>query len=153
MNEVQLFLAYAIQLEREAARRYDELRAIMHTAGNAEVAAFFTSMALFARRHLNEAMERGGFHEIPEMDWREFRWPTGMSPEAPSWEGVDAMMDVQAALLLALDGEHRSHVFYSQMHAATQDPEVKRFAGEFAAEEAEHVAELQKWLARAPMAE
>lgn len=152
MNEVQLFLAHAIQLEREAARRYDELRAIMSTAGNAEVAEFFTSMALFSRRHLDDAMQRGGFHAIPEMDWKDFRWPTGQSPEAPAWEGVDALMDVQAALLVALEGEHRSQVFYSQVRDATSDPEVKRFAGEFAAEEAEHVAELQKWLSHAPLA-
>src|SRR6516225_2255049 len=104
MEEIQLFLAHAIQLEREAAHGYDELRAMMQSAGNKEVAAFFGEMATFARRHLEDAMQRGGFREIPQMDWREYRWPGGVSPEAPSWEGVDAQMDVQAALLVALAG-------------------------------------------------
>ncbi|WP_341674868.1 ferritin family protein [Niveibacterium sp. SC-1] len=148
MEEIQLFLAHAIQLEREAASRYDELQAMMQSAGNKEVAAFFADMARFARRHLEEAMQRGGFREIPQMHWSEFRWPSGVSPEAAAWEGVDALMDVQSALLLALDGEDRSRSFYSQVRDATQDPDVRRFAAEFAEEEAGHVEALHHWIER-----
>jgi len=148
VEEIQLFLAHAIQLEREAAHGYDQLRAMMQSAGNKEVAAFFGDMATFARRHLEDAMQRGGFRKIPQMDWREYRWPSGVSPEAPSWEGVDALMDVQAALLVALAGEESSRRFYSQVRDATKDPEVRRFAAEFADEEAEHVAALHEWIER-----
>jgi rubrerythrin len=57
-------------------------------------------------------------------------------------------MDVQAALLVALEGEEGSRRFYSQVRDATQDPEVRRFAAEFADEEAEHVAALNQWIAK-----
>ena len=37
MNDVETFLAHAVQLEREAARRYEELAAAMATEGNREL--------------------------------------------------------------------------------------------------------------------
>jgi len=64
MDDLHLFLAHAIQLEREAARHYEELTEQMQTAGNSEVAVFFRQMAVFSRKHLGEAMERGGFRTV-----------------------------------------------------------------------------------------
>ena len=37
MDDVNLFLAHAIQLERDAARRFEDLMHSMQTAGNREV--------------------------------------------------------------------------------------------------------------------
>ena len=150
MTELQLFLAHAMQLEREAAQHYTELAVMMLRADNDEVAGFFLTMADFSRRHLHEAMLRGGFHGVPHMDSREFRWPGGVSPEAVQWDSFSAIPDVQAALILALDGEHRGYEFYSKVEALTQNAEVRACAAEFASEEAAHVAELQKWLSRTP---
>ena len=58
------------------------------------------------------------------------------------------MIDTHNALELALDGERRGHAFYADIASTTGDPEVKAMAREFAAEEAEHVAELEKWIGR-----
>ena len=44
MQDVEIFLAHAITLEREAARRYEELAAAMGTEGNAELRRFFTEI-------------------------------------------------------------------------------------------------------------
>ena len=151
MNEIQLFLSHAIQLERESALRYEQLHAAMTHAGNAEAAAFFGAMAVFSRKHLDEAIARGGAHAIPELDPNAFRWFGGVSPEAPELDALNELADLQTALMMALQGEHRSHVFYSQVRNLTTNDEVRRIAGEFAAEEAEHVAELQKWLSRTPV--
>ena len=151
MTPVQLFLVHAIELEREAARCYQDLTTRMEHAGNTEVAAFFSTMGVFARRHLEDAMLRGGFHETPHVDPRELRWPGGVSPEAPVWQDAIGEMDVQAALILALDGEHRSFCFYRNVSERSGDPDVQRIAAEFAAEESEHVAQLQGWLARVPV--
>ncbi|GAA5171826.1 rubrerythrin [Viridibacterium curvum] len=151
MNEIQLFLSHAIQLEREAAERYQELHAAMTEAGHGEASAFFGTMAVFAHKHLDEAVAMGGSHALPELDPNAFRWFGGVSPEAPDLESLSSMVDLQTALLMALQGEHRSHVFYRQVSELSQDPEVRRVAGEFAAEEAEHVAALQQWLARTPV--
>ncbi|MBZ0091954.1 MAG: ferritin family protein [Sulfuricellaceae bacterium] len=148
MDDVQLFLAHAVELEREAARRYEELAETMRTERNAEVEAFFRRMAAFSRKHLALAVERGGFRRLPALSASEYLWPDGISPEQYDWIGVDALMDVCNALDLALDGEHRGYAFYAGIAAITRDPEVKAMAKEFAEEEAEHVAELKKWIAR-----
>ena len=44
MNDVERFLVHAIQLERDAARRYEELAAAMQTDGNADLKAFFSQI-------------------------------------------------------------------------------------------------------------
>jgi rubrerythrin len=147
MNDVERFLAYAVTLEREAARRYEELAAAMGTEGQNELKAFFARMAHFSRLHLAQAVARAGFRELPDIAPHEFEWPDGSSPETAGWAGVDAQMDSLDALLLALDGERRGHAYYAAVAATTTDIELRGLAGEFAAEEAEHVAELERLIA------
>jgi rubrerythrin len=149
MNNVELFLAHAVQLERDAARRYEELTAMMSTAGERELQAFFASMASFSRMHLSQALQRAGWHQIPKLLPHEWRWPDGLSPEAADWVGVDAQMDARSALVVALDSERRGHAYYAAIAAITEDPEVRALAEEFAAEESEHVAALERWLSHA----
>lgn len=149
MNDVELFLAHAIQLEREAARRYEELSAAMGTDGNQELKAFFNRMAHFSRLHLSDAMKRGGFRELPVLAPEAFSWPDGVAPEVAEWAGADGFMDAQAALELAMASEQRGHAYYAAVVATTTDAELKALASEFADEEAEHLAELQKLLAAA----
>ena len=150
MNDVERFLAHAIQLEREAARRYEELSAAMGTEGNRELKVFFGRMAHFSRLHLAQAAERGGFRELPVLQPDEFEWPDGTSPETAGWAGVDALMSPRAALDLALAGERSGHAYYAAMAATTTDAELRDIASEFASEEAEHVRELEKLIAACP---
>lgn len=148
MEDVHFFLAHAIQLERESARRYEELAEAMQSLGSAEVADFFRQMAHYSRLHLNEAMARGGFRYPPDLRPEEYRWPDGSSPEAAAWAGVDGFMDVAAALELALDGERRSYDFYRDVAAASGNPNVVALAREFAEEESGHVRQLEARIAR-----
>jgi rubrerythrin len=148
VEDVNVFLAHAVELEREAARRYEELAESMRADNNVEVEKFFRQMAVFSRKHLALAMERGGFHELPALSAEEYIWPDGVSPEQFDWIGVDAMLDVNSALALSLDGERRSFAFYAGIAVNTRDPEVKMMAKGFADEESEHVALLEKWIAR-----
>ncbi len=150
MNDVERFLAHAVQLEREAARRYEELAAAMQTLGNRTLHEFFSRMAHYSRLHLAQARARAGFRELPALAADEYEWPDGISPEIADWAGVDALMDARAALLLALDGERRGHAYYATMAATTGDAELRAIANEFASEEAEHVAELEKLVAACP---
>jgi rubrerythrin len=147
MNDVERFLAHAIQLEREAARRYEELAAAMQTDGNGGLRIFFTRMAHFSRKHLAEAQARGGFRELPDLGPDGYDWPDGTSPETADWAGVDAQMDADDALRLALASEIRGHAYYAAISATSQDMELRHLAGEFADEEASHVAELEKIIA------
>ena len=146
MNNVELFLAHAVQLEREAARRYEELSEAMATAGNRELKEFFGQMAFFSRKHLAEATARGGFRDLPPLAADEYDWPDGTSPETADWVGVDPLMSAREALELALEGERRGHAYYAAVAATSPDPEVRGIAGQFADEEADHVRELEKWI-------
>jgi len=148
MQDINVFLAHAVELEREAARRFEELAESMHTEGNTSVEKFFRQMASFSRKHLTQAMERGGFRHLPALATDEYDWPDGISPEQFDWIGVDGMLDASSALALALNGERRSQAFYADIASSTADPDVRTMAREFAAEEAEHVAELEKWIGR-----
>ncbi|AJE22569.1 ferritin-like domain-containing protein [Azotobacter chroococcum] len=145
MDDIQRFLAHAIQLEKESARRYEELAEAMQSLGSMEVAEFFRQMAHYSRLHLKEAMQRGGFHDLPTLAAEDYDWPEGSSPEAAAWAGVDGFMDVPGALALALDGEQRSRDYYRSVAETARDPEVTRMASSFAEEEAEHVAWLEAW--------
>ncbi|MFT3848131.1 MAG: ferritin family protein [Propionivibrio sp.] len=49
MDDIYAFLAHAVQLETDAARRFEELAEQMRTAGNSEVQEFFQQMAEFSR--------------------------------------------------------------------------------------------------------
>ncbi|MCW5666353.1 MAG: ferritin family protein [Piscinibacter sp.] len=147
MNEVERFLAHAIALEREAARRYEELAAAMRTEGNGELAGFFAKMAHYSRLHLAEAQLRGGFRTLPVLAPHEFEWPDGIAPETADWAGVDALMDGAAALQLALESELRGHAYYAAVAATSRDPETVRLVREFAAEEAQHVVDLRRLIA------
>lgn len=147
MDKVQKFLAHAVQLEREAARRYEDLAACMQTDGNADLRDFFQRMARFSRMHLADALQRGAFREVPNLAPHEYEWPEGMSPEVADWAGVDALMDRPAALQLALDCERRGHAYYAAVACTSTDPEVRLLASEFAAEEQGHAQEIERMLA------
>ncbi len=148
IEDIHLFLVHAVQLERDAARQYEQLAQIMQTAGNTEVQTLFQRMGLYSRRHLKDAMDRGGFRELPTLAPEDFQWPDGVSPEAASWHGVDGMIDVATALDLALASETAGHAFYADVAARSSDAEVVRMACEFAKEESEHVRDLKAWIQR-----
>lgn len=149
MDSIRKFLAHAVRLEAEAARRFDELAEVMATHGNGEVEATFRQLADFSRLHLKEAMMRAGFRHITDLPAGGYEWPNGESPEAVPWWGVDGMMDVGDALALALQSECSGLDYYKSVAQNTSDPRVRRMAEEFAAEEAEHVAELKRMIAKA----
>ncbi len=148
MQSVEEFLAHAIRLEEEAALRFDELAEACLTNGNAEVAAFFRQMAEFSRLHLADARNRGGFRTLPVLPPSDELWPEGMSPEAAGWEGTDPFLTVSRALEVALESEKQGLAFYADVADATDDAEIRGMAREFAEEEAEHVAQLEVWIAR-----
>ncbi|HET9953569.1 MAG TPA: ferritin family protein [Polyangiaceae bacterium] len=149
MDNVELFLAHAVQLERDAARRFEDLMHSMHSAGNYEVEALFRRLGEFSRLHLKAATARSGFQSLPALQPHEFQWPEGTSPEAARWRGVDGALDVLSALELALEGEECGMRFYEATATSSGNPEVVRMAREFASEEADHVSELQRWIQRA----
>lgn len=147
MQSVEEFLAYAVNLESEAADRFGQLADAMEACGNREVGRLFRRLADYSRLHLADARARSGFRDIPVMKPDEFIWPGLESPETAAIWAADPFMSREAALEIALDAETASHDYYQSVLDTTTDPEIKVLAREFAEEESEHVAELQKWIA------
>ncbi len=149
MLTVEEFLAHSIHLEAEAATRFGELADAMESAGNKEVAQLFRQLANYSRLHLADAKARAGFRDIPELQSGDLIWPDLESPECAAIWGADPMIGRDEALEIALAAETAGHDYYKSVRDTTADPEIKRFAAEFAEEEAGHVAELKKWIAAA----
>ena len=146
MNSVQGFLMHAIRLESAAAQRSDEFADAMQTWGNREVEAFFRKMAEYSRTHLKEAMDRAGLRLVSELPADGYDWPDGVDPESADWWGVDGLMGIEQAIENALEGEKRGLAYYEGIAAGTSNTRLKSLAEEFAAEEREHVAELERVL-------
>ena len=142
------FLAHAIALEHEAAERYLELADMMEAHRNDPVSALFRDMVGYSRMHHDSIVERARSVQLPTLRSWQFRWR--QPPEAGGDEAFDSTLDAYSALRYARENEARALDYYASVGQQSSDPEVKRLAGEFAAEETEHVEALEDWLARTP---
>lgn len=147
MQTVEEFLAHAIQLETEAALRFGQLADAMASAGNQEVSKLFRRLAHYSQLHLADAKARAGFRNLPALLEADYQWPDIESPEAAAIWAADPFIGREQALQVALAAERAGLAYYSDMLHATQDPEILAFAKEFAEEESQHVAELERWIA------
>jgi rubrerythrin len=142
------FLAHAIALEEEAAERYLELADMMEAHRNDPVSAIFRDMNRYSRLHGEAVRARAGGEPLPKLRSWEYRWSS--PPEVGGEEGFDYMLEPYNALRYARANEIRAMEYYRTVAEETTIPEVRRLATEFAAEEQEHVAALEKWIARTP---
>jgi rubrerythrin len=140
------FLAHAIAMEQEAADRYLELADMMEAHRNDAVSQVFRDMCRYSEMHRDSIRARAGAVELPKLKSWQYRWRT--PPEVGGDEAFDYMLEAWNALRYARGNEMRSLKYYRAVAAEAQDPEVKRLAGDFAAEEREHVLALDQWLAQ-----
>jgi rubrerythrin len=151
-DDLGTFLLHAMVLEDEAAARYNELADAMEVHHNREVEVLFRQMAELSRLHLNEATEHASLHAggRPQMKPWEYDWPGQESPESGRLESSHYLMTPQQVLDLALEAELSAHDFYDSVARQASDESIRVLAAEFAAEEAEHVEVLRRWLALYP---
>lgn len=142
------FLAHAVALEQEAADRYLELADMMEAHRNDAVSAVFRSMTRFSQMHCDAIKLRIGSTKLPQLKSWEYRWTS--PPEVGGEEGFDYLIEPYNALRYARENEMRAMQYYRSVAAESTDAEVKRLAGEFAHEETEHVAALDKWIELTP---
>lgn len=147
METVETFLAYAIQLEREAVDRFGQLADAMDACGNRAVGKLFRQLSDYSRLHLADAQARAGFHDMPQMTVDDYQWPDIESPETAAIWAADPFIGREEALLIALEAERAGYDYYKRVLDTTDDPEIKVLAKEFVDEERGHVAELEKWIA------
>ena len=142
------FLAHAVALEQEAADRYLELADMMEAHRNDAVSSVFRDMNRFSQLHRDEIKARVGTIELPRLKSWEYRWSS--PPEVGGEEGFDYMMEPYNALKYARANEMRAMEYYRSVAVQAADAETRRLATEFADEETQHVAALDKWLALTP---
>jgi rubrerythrin len=147
MESVELFLAYAIRVEEEAALRFGQLADAMEACGNREVGRLFRRLSDYSRLHLADAKARSGFRDIPKIKTDDFEWPDLESPETAAIWAADPFLGRREALEIALAAEQAGYDYYKKILDETHDPEIKALAREFVEEESAHVAELKKWIA------
>lgn len=142
------FLAHAVALEQEAADRYLELADMMEAHRNDAVAAVFRDMARFSQMHRDSIKSTVGAIELPQLKSWQYRWRS--PPEVGGEEGFDYMIEAYNALKYARANELRAMHYYRSVAEESAEVEVLRLATEFASEETEHVAALDKWIALTP---
>lgn len=145
-DTIEVFLAHAVNLEREAAERFGQLADAMDAAGNREVGKLFRRLGEYSRLHLTDAKMRSGFREIPDIPQTELNWPGFESPETAAIWAADPMIGREEALQIARNAEQAGLDYYKSVSESSSDPEIKALAKEFYLEESEHVAELDKWI-------
>ena len=142
------FLAYAIAIEAEAAERYLELADMMEAHNNLETAAVFRDMSRFSVKHGDEIARRATGLTLPRLVSWQYRWKT--PPEVGDINDIHYLMTPYHALRYAHDNEVRGMNYYREAASGSDDSEVKRLGNDFANEEAEHVAALDKWIDLTP---
>jgi rubrerythrin len=150
MTDLDTFLAYSVALEEEAAERHDELADMMEVHNNPEVAETFRKLAHYSRLHAREIRDRSKGSDLPRIAPWDFGWETMEGPETADIGEMNYLMNAVQALRVAMGNEQRAHDFYFAISGESPDAEVRALAAEFADEEKEHLALLEKWLAKMP---
>jgi rubrerythrin len=137
-----------VALEQEAADRYLELADMMEAHRNDAVSAVFRRMTQYSQMHGDSIRLRVGSIVLPQLKSWEYRWRS--PPEVGGEEGFDYLIEAYNALLYARENEVRAMEYYRSVAEKATDAEVRRLATDFANEEAEHVAALDKWIELTP---
>ncbi|WKW49653.1 2Fe-2S iron-sulfur cluster-binding protein [Rhodomicrobium lacus] len=148
IRSLEEFFGYAVKVEEDAAIHYDQLSKSMADVGNTEVAELFAKLAEFSRLHLAEAQKRAGTIDPSLHIPADYVWPDHVTPERTALWAGDPTLSRLDALKAALQGEKRGYEFYYAVAHVSKDPAIVAEAKQFVKEEAEHVAELEKWIAR-----
>jgi rubrerythrin len=143
-------MAQALQMEREAVARYTELAEMMETHNNVEVAALFRKMAEYEGHHVAQILADMGWADETVAPRVAGSWATPESPEAVPIDEMHYLMHPWHALQLALAAEQRAVNFFDALVRTSTDENIRRAAEEMRAEEVEHVALVQAWLAKVP---
>jgi rubrerythrin len=150
VRSVTELLAQALAIEREAAERYAEFARFMADRERGELAELFARLARLERDHARFIEQRTGPLHAPAVVEAEVRWLESGPPEPAVHEWLARMIGPREALAIALEAERRAQAFFAGLAESVDDEGVRRLAREFAEEEAEHAARLERALAAEP---
>jgi rubrerythrin len=142
------FMALALAMEAAAADRYAELADTMQAHNNTETAELFRRMAAIEARHAREIRAQIGERGIEATR----RWEAANAAEAECapTESLHYLMLPWHALMIALENERRAEQFFAQLAKVATSDAVREAAERLCAEEREHVALIEAWLAKVP---
>ena len=143
-------MSQALAMEREAVARYQELADIMATHNNTEVAALFREMAGYEQHHVDHILADMGWTDDVIAPRNSTMWALDDAPESVAFDEVHYLMHPWHALKLALAAEQRAQAFFEQLVRDAPTEPIRRAAEDMRDEEAEHVALVEKWLAKVP---
>jgi rubrerythrin len=143
------FMAQALAMEIEAARRYAEFADAMDTHNNRDVAELFRKMAAIESRHAEQIMASMGWASPPP-ETGALAWRGADPPESPPADDVHYLMQPYHALQLALAAEKRAARFFGDLARVATVDAVREAALQMQAEEREHVELVKAWLRKVP---
>ena len=138
-------MAQAHAIEREAEQRYLDFADILENHNNPEVAQVFRSIAREEHEHAHRIRERMGWRSAPDVP----RVPPGA--HVPELERAHYLMQPWHVLHLAIEAERAAHDLFAAIVRESTDPAVGEAAAQLQADESEHIAMLEAWLARVPL--
>ena len=154
IRTIEELLAHALAIEREAAARYREFADQMLIHNNRAVAELFEWLAEMESQHHARLQERARDHIPAPLKPCEYRWVDPESPEACSLDALCYLMSPRHGLEIALANERRAFRFFENVGQSFDCAEdVRHMAWEFAAEEKDHVARLERMIERTPAPE
>ncbi|TAJ94028.1 MAG: rubrerythrin [Gammaproteobacteria bacterium] len=143
-------LTHALALEIEASERYADLAEQMKSHNNLRIAKLFGKMADIEKLHVDHIRKMIERHGVKLSEPANYYWTSPEGPETTDPLDLHYLMTPRQALELARHNEARARDYYAHLATDAQDGETRRMAQELAAEEEEHVALIDAWLAKVP---
>jgi rubrerythrin len=144
------FMAQALQMELDAAQRYNEFADMMETHNNLEVGQWFRKMAVIEGKHATQIMAEMGWKESPQGRLRGPIFEGFETPETAPIDEVHYLMRPWHVLQLALANEERAERFFARLVSLATVESVRKAALELQQEEAEHVQLVKAWMQKVP---
>ncbi|XKG61031.1 ferritin family protein [Caenispirillum salinarum] len=137
--------AVATAMEREAARRYDQLAERMDDIDVPDLAALFRRLKAMESEHEEGIQAWASRAEVEPEQRLSFTWDMaeGIAEAALADAGGAESLTSYKALQLAVRNEERAFAFYANVAAKSSDPTVREYAERMADEELHHVALLR----------
>ena len=143
-------MAQALQMELEAAQRYNEFADMMDVHNNPEVGAWFRKMAVIEGKHAAHIMEQMGWREVPALPASAPLRAGLAAVEGAAGDELHYLMQPWHVLQLALVNEQRAERFFAKLASLATVESVRKAALELQQEEAEHIELVQDCLKKVP---
>jgi rubrerythrin len=145
---LEAFMAQALQMELEAAQRYNEFADMMDVHNNPEVSAWFRKMAVIEGKHATHILEQMGWREAPAAGAQPLAGAAAV--EGSASDELHYLMQPWHVLQLALASEERAEAFFAQLAQLATDEPVRQAALALQQEEHEHAELVRAWLQKVP---